>query len=140
MSKLAVLQRRSAYAMGDPSLGSFLGKIGKGLVNIVGGALGLSPGASASQVTGQAIAQAAPAVKELVTHAVKTGKVSATPAASADLLAGAPRSRGGGGVRRAKGLSGRDLKGFNKTISLLKKVGMSPKRLPHTRYHHRRRG
>jgi len=35
-------------------------------------------------------------------------------------------------VHRAKGLSGRDLRGFNRTIGLLRRVGMVPKRLGRT--------
>lgn len=41
--------------------------------------------------------------------------------------------------RRSRGLSGRDLRGFNRTIHLLRKVGMVPRRLSHARVSHKRR-
>lgn len=51
-------------------------------------------------------------------------------AGAAGYLAG---NGGGGGFpmrrRRAKGLSGSDLKGFRRTVSLLKSVGMVPRKL-----------
>ena len=53
-------------------------------------------------------------------------------AGAAGYLAG--RDRGGGGRRRhAKGITGSQLKGFNKVCRLLNKVGMVPRALHHAK-------
>lgn len=135
-----------AAALHSRSLGSITSLSGLGKIGAAVGAAGILLNTLRSKGTASS-----PPIATGATGAAMAGPGSRTGRMHIGRFSGQPIPRGTkerisrsgavilGEVHRARGLTGRDLRGFSRTIRLLRSVGMVPKKL-HIRHrvHHRK--